>query len=81
MATKKTTAKKASSSAKCCTEDKMQEVKKVADELMAKMKEAKKKFNQMDQATRKKIIAGAAGVVALLAGIKMARGMKKKKKK
>ena len=78
MPTKKTTKK--ATSKKCC-DSKMDEVKKIADDLLEKMKDAKKKFDKMDEGTRKKIVAGAAGVVALFAGMKMMKKMKNKKTK
>ena len=53
----------------------------LGDKLMSHLKEAKKKFNNLDNETKKKIIAGVAGTAALLAGIHKAKKTIKKIKK
>ena len=72
---KKPVAKKAAKK----KEDKIAvEIKKVTDELVKVAKDAKKKYDKIDDKTKKQIIAGVAGAVALIAG---AIGVSKLRKK
>jgi hypothetical protein len=75
---KKTKSKKSTK----CSDDKIKEkVHEVADELGGLIKKAKAKYDQADEKTKKKVIAGIAGAGALLAGIIGAKAIKKKRKK
>lgn len=53
-------------------------IHKVVDDLGMMMEKAKEKYREADPMTKKKIIAGVVGSVALIAG---AIGMKKTRKK
>lgn len=59
----------------------IKEAKRVGEEAVKKLEELKKKFDKMDADTKKKVIAGIAGTVAVLAGLGAAKHAVKKKKK
>jgi hypothetical protein len=72
--------KKDSACACCdCGEEMKKDFKKLGDDLMKMAKEAKVKFNKMDDKSKKKVVAGIAGAAALLAGAIGIGKMKKKK--
>ncbi|HBH46562.1 MAG: hypothetical protein A2445_03675 [Candidatus Jacksonbacteria bacterium RIFOXYC2_FULL_44_29] len=56
------------------------DVHKLGQDLVVEMKDLKKKYDQMDSGNKKKLIAGIAGVAALLMGAKAIKKMAKKKK-
>ena len=60
---------------------KIDEIKKFSDDFLAKLKDLKVKYDSMDDKTRQKIVAGVAGIVAVLAGVSSMRKISKKKKK
>lgn len=62
----------------CCPEEKF-EPKKILEILRDKVGEAREKYDHLDQASKKKILAGAAGALALLAGIGLVKKTIKKK--
>lgn len=49
------------------------------DKLIEHAKHAKEKYDEMDDATKKKIMAGVAGALAVLGGIALFKKMKGKK--
>jgi hypothetical protein len=76
MATKKTSTKKT----KKQPADKVAaEIKKVTDELVMMAMHAKKHYDQVDDKTKKQVVAGVAGAAALIAGIIGISKMRKKK--
>lgn len=56
------------------------DIKKAAKEVSGKIAALKKKYSQLDPQTKKKIMAGLAGLGALLVGAAAANKLKKKKK-
>ena len=50
------------------------------DKLIGQAKEMKAKFDGMDKNTKKKVIAGVAGAIALLTALGLAKKMRKRKK-
>lgn len=76
MPTKKTTTKSSSGA---------DELKKIGKEVTSKLNILKKKYNQLDEKTKKNIVASIVGVAAVVAGIgaakKTAKKIKKNKKK
>ncbi len=79
MPTKKPTVKKTAAK-KEAMGDTAQNFKKVGDDLVAALKGVRKEYQKLDDTTKKKIIAGVAGTLALFAGIKAAKNISKKKK-
>lgn len=71
-------AKKSAPAPKSETADKF---KKIGDDLVAAVKEVRGRYQKLDKETKKKIITGVAGTLALLAGIRAVKKMAKKKKK
>jgi hypothetical protein len=55
--------------------------KKIGDDLVAALKEVRGRYQKLDQETKKKIITGVAGTLALFAGIRAVKKMAKKKRK
>ncbi len=55
--------------------------KKIGDDLVAALKEVRSRYQKLDKDTKKKIITGVAGTLALLAGIRAVKKMAKRKKK
>ncbi len=81
MLKKKTTKKTVKQPAcGCCSEDRF-EPKKMLEALKQKASEAKDKYDHLDQESKKKIMAGAAGALALLAGIGLVKKTRKKFKR
>jgi len=80
MPTKKTAARKTSApkKSKKPADQITAEIKKVTDELVVLAKEAKKKYDKVDDKTKKQVIAGVAGAAALIAA---AVGVSKLRKK
>lgn len=78
MPKKKKAAKK--QTCECCPEEKF-DPKKLLEVLRKKAGEIKKKYDHLDQNSKKKIMAGAAGALALLAGIGLVKKTIKKTKK
>ena len=67
MSNKKTAKKTNGTKAKKKQPDKIAaEIKKVTEELAKLAKEAKKKYNKVDDKTKKQVIAGVAGAAALI---------------
>lgn len=54
---------------------------KALDKLIDQAKEVKGKFHKLNNNTKKKVIVGVAGAIALLAGIGMIKKMKRKRRK
>jgi hypothetical protein len=80
MATKKTTKKSNVNKNKKQTTDKVAaEIKKVTDELVMMAMHAKKHYDQVDDKTKKQVVAGVAGAAALIAGIIGISKMRRKK--
>ena len=70
MATKKTSKKTDVKKNKKQPTDKIAaEIKKVTDELVMMAMHAKKHYDQVDDKTKKQVVAGVAGAAALIAGI------------
>ncbi|HOZ56182.1 MAG: hypothetical protein BWY51_00179 [Parcubacteria group bacterium ADurb.Bin316] len=80
MPTKKTNAKNARTpnKNKKPTDQIAIEIKRVTDELVNLAKEAKKKYDKVDDKTKKQVVAGVAGAAALIAA---AIGISKMRKK
>lgn len=80
MPTKKTSTKKTSApkKSKKPADQIAVEIKKVTDELVGLAKEAKKKYDKVDDKTKKQVVAGVAGAAALIAA---AIGISKMRKK
>ena len=57
----------------------LDEAKQIGTDLMAIAKKAKQKFDKADDQTKKKILAGAAGALALLAAMHKAKTMGRKR--
>ena len=55
--------------------------KKIGDDLVAAISEVRDRYHKLDSETKKKIITGVAGTLALFAGIRAVKKMAKKKKK
>lgn len=55
--------------------------RKIGDDLVIALKEVRSRYQKLDKDTKKKIIAGVAGTLALFAGIRAVKKMAKKKKK
>ncbi len=56
------------------------EAHKAFDTLSQKAKDMKEKFEEMDESTKKKVMAGVGGALALLATIGLAKKIHRKKK-
>ena len=70
MATGKTTKNASGKKNKKQPTDKIAaEIKKVTDELVMMAMHAKKHYDQVDDKTKKQVVAGVAGAAALIAGI------------
>jgi hypothetical protein len=67
MATKKTS--KTTAKKSCCKKNDVvaAEIKKVTDELVGLAKKAKKHYDQVDDKTKKQVVAGIAGAAGLIA--------------
>jgi hypothetical protein len=63
----------------CCGHEIYDELHKMGDEVVSVVKDAKNKYDQADDKTKKKIITGLAGAAALIAGAIGISKMKKKK--
>jgi len=59
----------------------IEEIGELSEILLAKVKQAKNKYHQLDEDDKKKLWAVGAGALALLAGIGASAGYKKKKGK
>jgi len=84
MSTSKKPAAKAASNKRAAPAPKQEAVdkfKKIGDDLVAAVKEVRGRYQKLDKETKKKIITGVAGTLALLAGIRAVKKMTKKKKK
>jgi len=86
--TKKTTAKK--KTAAKAAEQKVTPIsgqaaadtfKKIGDDLVAAIQEVRDRYHKLDKETKKKIITGVAGTLALFAGIRAVKKMTKRNKK
>ena len=55
--------------------------KQIGDDLVIAIKEVRSRYDKLDHETKKKIITGVAGTLALFAGIRAVKKMAKKKKK
>lgn len=75
---KKTNAPKKKKISKQPTDKIAAEIKKVTDELVVLAKEAKKKYDKVDDKTKKQVIAGIAGAAALIAAAVGASKLRKK---
>ncbi len=80
-AMKSPAAKKLQKDFKCCCDDCADDAKKLGQDLMARIKEMKDKYEHMDDKTKKQIMTGITGAAAFLAGVAIAAGGKKKKNK
>ncbi|MFA6410835.1 MAG: hypothetical protein WCW26_04665 [Candidatus Buchananbacteria bacterium] len=78
MAKKSVKTKKTTTQKPCCSNWE-QELSKLGNDLMSGLKTAKKKYDKLDDKTRKEIIVGVASVVGILAGAKMVKKIGKKK--
>lgn len=80
MPTKKTSAKKANSpkNNKKPADKIAAEIKKVTDELTVLAKEAKKRYDKVDDKTKKQVVAGIAGAAAIIAATIGINKMRKK---
>ena len=71
--------KKTSGCCSCCGHEELKkDLHKLGDDVVSMVKDAKTKYDKMDDKTKKKVIARVAGAAALLAG---AIGIGKMKKK
>lgn len=61
-------------------EEVMEKMHEGFNEVAKLVKSAKEKYAQADEKTKKKVIAGVAGAVAILAGVIGAKALRKKKK-
>jgi len=59
--------------------DVKKEAQKLAKEVVAKLKLMKRKFDHLDEKTKKEIVIGATGLAALVLGKKVMKGFKKQK--
>lgn len=65
----------------CCGEKKVyDDLHKLGDDLVSLAKEVKTKYDKADDKTKKKVLAGAAGAAALLAGAIGINKLRNKKK-
>ncbi len=65
----------------CCSGMSADKIKQGAAELKRLALKAKDKYDQSDEKTKKKILAGVVGAAALLTGVIGLRALKKKMKK
>jgi hypothetical protein len=72
--------KKSSDCCSCCGHEELKkDLHKLGDDVVSMVKDAKGKYDKMDDKSKKKIIAGVAGAAALLAGAIGIGKIKKKK--
>lgn len=57
----------------------IKEIKKFGDEMIGRLRVLKNRYDQLDDKTKKGILAGIAGVAAVVAGISAVKKISKKK--